>query len=151
MTDKVADLIASSTTFQTLVSEASEAAAKNHVYQIAAEQADMARPCAVVWLPDNEQVGRGGYGNGDLQIHFESAVLASAADATAGESFRATCRNIVQEMMTESANGGRLLLRSIVLSDPIARMRHGQTTAAGAQAQFFLVAYRVPFGPERVP
>lgn len=144
MTDKVADLIAASATFQTWVSAANEAAAKPRAYQYPTENSSITRPCAFVWPPSNEQIGLGGYGNGSLELHFESAVTSTDTDAVAAETFSATCRAIVREMMVTSQQSGRLLLRSIALADPMARARY-------ESSPFFMVAYRVLFGPEPLP
>ena len=128
---KFRELIASSATFQSIVGEVSEAAALNHVVPWV-ERAP-SRPLALVGIPITSTTSLRVPNNavGQLRARFEFDVDASHipasgdTDAVASEKlqnsgidFGNKVGAIIQEIMIESLNGGRLLIRSVDMIEP---------------------------------
>jgi hypothetical protein len=149
-THLLAELVASSATFQTQTGTADEAAALAFVHEVSVRGADVVRPMAVVSALRTHAIGRGGYGTGTLTLIFEDDVpdgygrddvTEGEPDNSAGsEEFRNWVGDVIDEMMDEQENGGRLLVRRID--------QDGELTRSGPEdvGDYFQLRYMVHWG-----
>jgi hypothetical protein len=152
-TQLLAELVASSPAFQAAVGAADEAEALARVHQVTAKSGTLTRPFAIVSMVVAHQIRRGGFGSGDLVLLFEMAVdpayarqPADDGDQDLGpatEAIRNWAGAVVEEMMLEQENGGRLIVRGINQEGPIIR------SPKGADVDFFQLCYRVQWGAVR--
>lgn len=104
--DKLADLIAACTTFQTWTGTANTAAAKLRIYPVATPSAT--RPCAILkW--ESMTVRRGGYIDGIMRIVWEAEVSSTYSsgsgkndDTSAAYEFTNSLGVILAEMMQDA-------------------------------------------------
>jgi hypothetical protein len=149
-THLLAELVASSATFQTETGAADETAALAFVHEVSVRGTDVVRPMAVVSSLRNHSTGRGGFGTGMLLLIFEDDVPDGYGrdDVTEGEPdnsagslpFRNWVGAVIDEMWDEQENGGRLLVRKID--------QDGELTRSGPDdaSDYFQQRYLVQWG-----
>jgi hypothetical protein len=152
-TQAMADLVASSPAFQAAVGLGSEAAALARVYLISAKGIQVERPFAIVSLPVNQRGGRGAFSSGEIIVIFEMEVDAAykrdpeAEDdevdsGPASEAIRNWAGAVIEEVMNEQENGGRLILRRYQQEGGLFRSPKGE------DVDYFQLAYRFYWGTE---
>lgn len=144
--DALADLVSASSTFQTWVSAANQAAAKLRVYQGAVEGSEYTRPFALVSTPEGLQFGgrHGGFASGSLNLIFEDDVdSADADDPTAAlNSFANTVGAVLAEIDSASRGSGSLYVRGIESIAGPAR------SSRDSVEDMYQAWFRVDYGPE---
>lgn len=125
-----AELVAACTSWQTWTETADETEALSRVHEISLRGSQRAWPFAVVG-PPKKQVGRGGFGPGQITVIFEDLVPEEyqrgelddgEIDNSAGsEEFRNNVGAVINEMMDVQEEGGRLFVRTIDLADNVIR------------------------------
>lgn len=124
------ELVAASSTFQSVVGEVTEAAALNHVFS--GIHTNPTRPYAIVGMPREDSMAlRDGYSTGVLRVSFEFDMNAlylpdkDDTDAAASEKlqngvidFGNKIGAIRSEMILESHQAGRLLCQGMDLVSP---------------------------------
>ena len=153
--DNLAKLLASSSTFQTLVGAIDEVDALDYISKIADESIPI--PCAIVSYPDNfsielESAGARNYftKSGDLDIIIRAEIDASHDYEVASNAFMNTIGNIVEEMSEASGYKDYLNATGFVVDFPqrpdteerITAIRRSDGTAINDFYQCFIsVAY----------
>lgn len=153
--DLFATMLSESAAWQAACGVGSAAAAQAFVHVAGWGQPDeeIVRPLAIVTLPHNATIGRGGYTSGRLwwmvAIDVDPADAASHRDASLA--FGNVLGEVCEDLMLAAEGAGKLVIRQLVLDQPPARTRPkrvGQRKAPSVVEDYIQASLWVNFGLE---
>lgn len=141
--DEFATLISQSATFQSWTGTATPAAAKARIVVRQAVGVPT-RPFAAIDIVPGFEVRRGGHASGQMWLYFEATVTAgNSTEPDAYYEFANKVGAVLDEIMTEMENAGRLLIQSRGLAFETPPQR-GSREEKGDD--YYLCSFRVPWG-----
>tara|TARA_Y100000310_G_scaffold140777_2_gene140202 strand:+ start:3280 stop:3780 length:501 start_codon:yes stop_codon:yes gene_type:complete len=149
--ERLKELLSGSSNFQTLVGEATAAAAEAYIHETEYEFVSGPRPFAAIWLSDFTWQGRGNGSfvndqGGSLELHFE--IDASGADDNAKtRGFLNTVDDVIEDMATDSGDDGKIVVQSFTYSEPPMRfLDEYDTETDTTEEDYFTVTFLVQVG-----